>query len=58
MLLNDGREMKNVETLHAGLLNPAHSKVTLHRDDGTNEVVATGEAAVYRDKDFQYSPSQ
>ena len=58
MLLNDGREMKNVETLHAGLLNPAHSKVTLHRDDGTNEVVATGEAAVYRDKDFQYSPRQ
>ncbi len=58
MLLEDGRETKNVETLHAGLLTASHSKVTLHRDDGTDEVVAAGEAAVYRDKDFQYSPRQ
>ena len=58
MLLNDGRETKNVESLHAGLLMSSHSKVTLHRDDGTDEVVAAGEAAVYRDKDFQYSPRQ
>ena len=56
MLLEDGVERKNVETLHGDLLVPDNSRVVLHGDH--DEVVATGEQALYRDKDFIYSPKQ
>ena len=55
MLLDkNGNEIEKVETLHAGLLIPAHSYTKLFH--GGEKTVATGEQAIYRDKDFQYSP--
>jgi hypothetical protein len=55
MLLDkDGNEIEKVETLHAGLLIPTHSYTKVFH--GGEKTVATGEQAIYRDKDFQYSP--
>ena len=56
VLMKDGKEQKSVETLHADLLTPSNSTLTLHGDK--DEVVATGEKALSRDKDFTYSPKQ
>ncbi len=69
VLMKDGKEQRCVETLHADLLTPSNSSVTLHPEKKDNEkdkeedeekdtVVATGEQAFYRDKDFTYSPKQ
>lgn len=53
VLMEDGKEAGTVETLHANLLYPEESSIEM---DG--ESVVTGERALYRLKDFTYSPRQ
>ena len=56
-LMENGREKQKIETLHADCLVPANSRLVLHTG-GRDETVATGEAAFFRLKDFEYSPRQ
>ena len=55
ILMENGQEKEVVETLYANLLYPADSKLVMAKN---NETVAKGESAIYRLKDFVYSPRQ
>ena len=53
VLMENGHEAGTVETLHANLVRPEESTITMN-----GETVAEGEMALYRLKEFTYSPRQ
>ena len=53
VLMENGHEAGTVETLHANLVRPEESTITMN-----GKTVAEGEKAVYRLKEFTYSPRQ
>ena len=57
MLMDDGREVQKLQTLHADCLCPDNSALILHTESG-DVTVAKGEQAFYRLKDFEYTPRQ
>ena len=55
ILMENGVQKEIVETIYANCLNPADSRLVMRK---TGETVATGESAIYRYKDFVYTPRQ